>query len=137
MRFQEKLMRFLYGRNGADLLCRVCLWTGLTLSVVNMFLTSTVLSLVVFTLMAYGCFRVFSRNLMARRRENAAFTAFFNGIGKWCKLQKNKWRDRKTHVYRKCPKCKNTLRLPKIKGSHRVCCPCCGERFGVDVKRQG
>ena len=68
--------------------------------------------------------RMFSRNIAKRRRENEKFCGFF-------KLWKNKFRDRKTHVYRKCPSCKAVLRLPKAKGKHTVVCPRCKNRFEV------
>ena len=68
--------------------------------------------------------RMFSRNIVKRRRENEKFCGFF-------KLQKNKFRDRKTHVYRKCPDCNAVLRLPKSKGNHIVVCPRCKRRFRV------
>ena len=69
-----------------------------------------------------------SRNIPKRRAENARFVGFF-------KLRRNKWKDRKTHVYRKCPTCHAILRLPKIKGKekgkgkHTVCCPRCANKF--------
>jgi uncharacterized C2H2 Zn-finger protein len=68
--------------------------------------------------------RMFSRNIAARKRENDKFCGFF-------KLRRNKFRDRKTHVYRKCPSCKAVLRLPKAKGKHFVVCPRCKNRFEV------
>ena len=69
-------------------------------------------------------FRMMSRNIQKRRRENDRFCGFF-------KLRRNKFRDRKTHVYKKCPHCKAVLRLPKAKGKHTVICPRCKNRFSV------
>ena len=70
----------------------------------------------------WSFYRTMSRNIYKRRKENERFCGFF-------KLRKNKFRDRKTHVYRKCPKCKAVLRLPKAKGKHFVNCPRCKNRF--------
>ena len=69
-------------------------------------------------------YRTLSRNITKRRLENDRFCNFF-------KLRKNRFRDRKTHVYRKCRKCKAVLRLPKAKGKHTVVCPRCKNRFEV------
>lgn len=132
-RFRQALYHFFQGRNGADQLCRFLMWTGLTLSVVELLFPSIWLRIGVTAVFCYALFRMLSRNLWARQRENSRFVGFFGKIGKWFKLQKNKWRDRKTHVYRKCGACKNTLRLPKITGKHRVCCPCCQNRFEVNL----
>lgn len=133
MRFRDRLMIFFSGRNGADQLCQTVMWAGLILTVSNLFLNSSVVALLVLLMLVYSTFRMLSRNVWKRQRENMAFLKVVNSVGKWIKLQKNKWKDRKTHVYRRCPQCKNTLRLPRIKGEHRVCCPCCRNRFGINV----
>ncbi len=38
-------------------------------------------------------------------------------------------KERKTHVFVNCPKCRNVLRLPKGKGKLGVTCPVCGNAF--------
>ncbi|MBE6592034.1 MAG: hypothetical protein E7646_08345 [Ruminococcaceae bacterium] len=76
------------------------------------------------TLIGVIIFRAMSRNIAGRRRENEKFSGFF-------RLMKNKRRDRKTHVYRKCKQCHAVLRLPKAKGKHTVVCPKCRNRFEV------
>ena len=35
---------------------------------------------------------------------------------------------------KKCVFCKKVLRLPRIKGSHTVRCPCCDRRFDMTIK---
>ena len=131
-KFKNKLARFFYGRYGADTLNNVL--TGIylswliTFSIVDIFVNSIIFSiigwLVTVAIFALVMFRMMSRNIYKRRRENEKFCGFF-------KLQRNKFRDRKTHVYRKCPSCKAVLRLPKAKGKHTVVCPRCKTRFNV------
>lgn len=131
-KFKNKLARFFYGRYGADTLNNVL--TGIylswliTFSIVDIFINSIIFSiigwLVTVAIFALVMFRMMSRNIYKRRRENEKFCGFF-------KLQRNKFRDRKTHVYRKCPSCKAVLRLPKAKGKHTVVCPRCKNRFDV------
>ncbi len=133
MKFRQKMMRFWMGRNGTDQLCQTMMWTALVLSVVNLFFGSLILYLIVTLLIGFSAFRMFSRNIYRRQKENQAFLRFFKGIGGWFKLIKNRIRDRKTHVYKKCPHCKRTLRLPKIAGEHTVCCPCCAKRFQMKI----
>ena len=131
-KFTNKLAGFFYGRYGSDTLNKVLtaiylVWL-IVFSVVDIFVKSVIFSIIgwvvslafFFTVM----FRMMSRNIMARRRENDKFCGFF-------KLRKNKFRDRKTHVYRKCKSCKSVLRLPKAKGKHFVVCPKCKSRFEV------
>ena len=38
-------------------------------------------------------------------------------------------------MYKKCPKCKQKLRLPLKKGIHTVKCPNCKEKFEVKCNR--
>ena len=137
-KFKAKLYQLMYGRYGTDTLNKVLLWSYIVLfllyTVGTLFIPtdaarlSAVLSLcyyiVSITLIVVIFFRMFSRNIAKRRRENDRFCGFF-------RLLRNRVRDRKTHVYRKCPKCRATLRLPKAKGKHFVVCPRCKERFRV------
>ena len=130
--FKSKLYRFMYGRYGTDTLGNVMLVSYIVITILYTFigffvdsvwfdvavwLVSTALAITVF-------YRMFSRNVVKRRKENERFCGFF-------RLRKNKFKDRKTHVYRRCPECKAVIRLPKAKGKHTVVCPRCKKRFSV------
>ena len=131
-RIRSALYRFMYGRYGTDTLGKVLLIAYFVLVVVHTVLTFFVESLVLdaivwlvsMTLVVIIFGRMFSKNIAKRQRENQRFCSFF-------KLRKNMLRDRKTHVYRKCPKCHAVLRLPRNKGKHFVVCPRCKNRFSV------
>ena len=131
-KIRSALYRFMYGRYGTDTLGNVLLITYITIVVLHTLLTFFVESLifdasvavvsVALIIAVFG--RMFSRNIAKRQKENQRFCGFF-------KLIKNKFRDRRTHVYRKCPKCRAVLRLPHNKGKHFVICPRCKNRFSV------
>lgn len=131
MRFKEKLIRFMYGRNGMDKMASVLLWIGIALSLVNIFFHSLIIGLLNYLILFYCLFRVMSKNVWKRRAENEKFMRLFSKVSGFFKLQKNKFKDRKTHVYRQCPSCHANLRLPKAKGNHTVKCPRCAYRFEV------
>ena len=122
----------MYGRYGVDTLSKVMVWAYLGVvicfTIAALFVDSIWLSLIQYVstsaMLIWIFFRMFSRNVAARRRENEKFCGFF-------KLRRNKFRDRKTHVYRKCHACGAMLRLPKAKGKHFVVCPRCKNRFEV------
>ena len=122
----------MYGRYGGDTLNKVLVWIYavwvILYSILSLFVDSVIFSLVhgIFStsLAVWIFFRMFSKNIPARRRENERFCGFF-------KLRRNKLRDRKTHVYRKCKACGAVLRLPKAGGKHFVVCPRCKNRFQV------
>ena len=134
--FKNKLYRFMYGRYGGDTLNKVLLgvYVGLvlTFSVVSLLVKNPLASLILnicyfavsVALVVWIFSRILSRNIQKRRRENERFCGFF-------RLIRNRFRDRKTHVYRKCPKCRAVLRLPKAKGKHPVVCPRCKHHFEV------
>ena len=140
-KFKARLYRFMYGRYGTDTLSKVMLWAYASVLIIYSVLRvvfvlalrdntlAPIILSVCYIVISVGLvgwmfFRMFSRNIAKRRRENERFCGFF-------KLRHNMFRDRKTHVYRKCPKCKAVLRLPKARGKHTVVCPRCKNRFEV------
>ena len=133
MKFLEKLSKFMYGRNGNDQLnIFITVLTCATVTV-NIFLRHIAITVVALLLLGLQTWRMLSKNIYARRKENALFLKFWNPVAGWFKLTKNKIRDRKTHVFKKCPKCKAVLRLPKKKGSHTVICPKCKNKFDLKI----
>ena len=127
------MYRFFYGRYGTDTLNKTLLFVYIALvlvySVVSMFVDFGAIFMLIYTLLSISLVlwifsRMFSRKIDARRRENERFCGFF-------RLRRNKFRDRKTHVYKKCPSCRAVLRLPRAKGKHAVVCPRCKNRFTV------
>ena len=132
------LRKFMIGRYGTDhlnvamIVVSIVIYlihgvTRLTLGFFGMFVTP--LAIVSYLFAALALFRMLSRNIAARRRENDAFIRHWWPI----KVKINRaWanlKHRKTHKFFKCPGCGNTLRVPKGKGALQVTCPKCGERF--------
>jgi len=129
--FRERIARFMAGRYGVDKLYYFLLAICLILIVINFFANLYIIYLVESALFVFAFFRVMSRNIYKRQQENEKFIRLTEKPKKIFNLQKCKLRDRKTHVYRKCPSCKVVLRLPKSKGKHNVVCPKCKNRFEV------
>ena len=132
-KFKNAIYRFMYGRYGGDTLNNVLIFTYLGLFVVHSVVFSfvkeplvvrVVYLLVTAALVFAAFYRMMSRNIYKRRKENEKFTSIF-------KLIRNRFRDRKTHIYRKCKHCRAVLRLPKARGKHTVVCPRCKTRFSV------
>ena len=141
MRFRDRLIRFFSGRNGMDSLNKFIFWTYIVLYFIlflaDIFLNSIYLIggyLFLTLVMCYLFFRMLSRNLYRRQQENRWFLERCQAIADRYRLLKNKSRDRKTHVYRKCPYCKAMLRLKRVKGSHRAVCPRCTKSFDLTIR---
>ena len=121
--------KFMSRRYGADLLS----WCLLALSVILIAVVALFdiwfLCILPIIPAAFALFRTFSRNIPARRRENARLTGMGDSMG----LAKNKFRDRKTHIYFRCACCDSVLRIPRGKGVLKVTCPRCKSVSGKDT----
>lgn len=143
------MYRFMQGRNGADAYCRflntagfVCLMAALLFTVLSRgfigknadaSLVFLILYLVFYVvgiaLMVYTMFRMFSRKVGKRQAENTRFLYQQNRLKRKWNGMKQQWKERKTHRYFRCPKCRLKLRAPKGKGKIRITCSRCGEKF--------
>ena len=113
--------KFMKNRYGADLLSWVLLALSFILLAIVALFDVWFLCILPIIPAAFTAFRIFSRNIPARRRENA----FLTGLGDRVSLAGDKFRDRKTHIYFKCPRCGSVLRIPRGIGVKRVTCPRC------------
>lgn len=123
----------MYGRYGNDQLNNVLLVLYLILAVFCVFLPTFVVSILMLVLIITIFVRMMSRNIYRRRAENEKFMKLWRPVKSWFAFQRDKFRDRKTHAYRKCPDCKAILRLPRKPGEHTVICPKCKKRFDVKI----
>lgn len=138
MRLRERMTRFFYGRYltfGVDVFSIFLLCLYLVISVVGSFLPSGivkwVLKAVCVAVIVYMAWRLLSKNVAVRRRENDAFLSVFKKVSAFFKLQKDRIRDIGKARYKKCPECMAVLRLPVKRGRHSVKCPRCGKSFDV------
>ncbi len=132
--FREKLIRFMYGRYGTDQLYYVTTIFCFVLMLVNAFIQSDIISLLVWIILVWMIFRTFSRNISRRSMENQRFLKLWNPIKRKASLTIQRFKEIKTHRYRKCPQCKAVLRLPRRTGRHTVECPSCRHEFHVHVR---
>ena len=114
------IQRVMAGRYGHDQLNVTLLVVGCVLCFVQMFVPSGagfVLTILSEALLILSLFRCFSRNTYKRYNENRKFLLLIDRI---------KDRD---HRYYACPKCRQTVRVPKGKGKISITCPKCREKF--------
>lgn len=148
-KFRMKLARFMYGRYGADELyyalflfelvflfvSTVCQLLGKVNDIFGYL--STIFYLVSLTLLVFTLYRFMSRKIDKRRRENMWYLrqkAKLKGLFKRKKKNSSPM-DTEYHIFRQCPYCSATLRLPRQKGKHTVKCPRCSKTFGVKVRK--
>jgi len=122
------------GRYGTDKLTNILLVTSMIVAFLNIFIRSYAVQILVYAVFMYALFRIFSRNIPARRRENAFVNEKLNFLKRKRELY-NQQKNDKLHIYKKCPACKAVLRLPHRIGTHKTVCPRCGKQFTVKVKK--
>ena len=119
----------MYGRYGNDALTKFLLVLGLILMIISWFPRLGWVYFLAAAVLVWSLVRSFSRKIDRRRRELDRYLRFQKPVVNFFKLSRNKWRDRKTHVYFKCKKCKAVLRVPRGKGSIVVICTRCKDRI--------
>lgn len=130
------------GRYGIDRLWSVLLiFYVITIIIANILYRFSKISYYAITVMGLvilglAIFRVFSKNIEMRRSENQSWLRFEWKIKSSFKLTKDKFSQRKTHKFVKCPKCKKQLRLPKHKGKINVTCPLCKNNFIINTGKK-
>ena len=115
------LRSFMAGRYGTDRLNMVILCAGLFCSLLSVWIHKVPLNLIFWALsyglMIWAIFRALSRNTFKRYQENRKFLLFFDRL----KDRNNRYFD--------CPKCRQTVRVPRGKGKISITCPRCHEKF--------
>lgn len=117
----QSVRKFMYGRYGTDRLSMVILTGGLIASLLSTLIRHFPFNLI-FLALSYGLMiwaicRVLSKNTYKRYQENRKFMQFFEHM-----------KDRQNRYF-SCPKCHQTVRVPRGKGKISITCPRCREKF--------
>lgn len=137
---REKLKQFIGGCYGGDRLNTVISVTALASFIVGALvgisdslpcvIISSFLHLIAAAALGFSVFRMLSHDLTARKAENDWYAEHIIAPLKRSKNEAaTRSRQRKTHKFFKCPKCRQTVRVPRGKGKIRITCPKCGEVF--------
>ncbi len=132
---REKLARFMAGRYGGnDLLNKTLMITIFVLIILQIILPfgailDLVLSLLVWGMLIWYTFRIFSRNTSKRVAENYAYWTWAQKVKRSFTGRREMFKQRKDYRFFRCPGCKNMLRIPRGKGKVKVHCRQCGHSF--------
>ncbi len=122
---RSAIYKFMYGRNGVDELSNFLLRLCFVFLIPCLFLKGyarLVFYLLFWISVIYSYFRILSKNIIKRQKENAWFKGKMNYL-------KKRFYDRKQFKYFDCPKCKTHLRVPKGAGEITITCKKCGYEF--------
>ena len=126
----NKLQKFMYGRYGPDDLYNFLFKVFIILFIIDIFTRNNVVVILELLLLIIMMFRFFSKNIYVRSHENQKFLNLKRKLSKPFTNIKRNMHD-KEHIYKKCHKCKTTLKLPlpSERGIKHAKCPTCGKRI--------
>lgn len=124
--------------NLIDELNRFLIIIDIILIIVSIFIKTFLLDLFKFIILGLIIFRIASKNKIQRQKENKIYLKIINTLTKPFKNIVRNFKDRKTHVYKKCSKCKTTLKLPlpNKRGINHAKCPECDNRVTLFTIRK-
>ena len=126
--------RFMYGRYGSDQLSAFLFVLYVFLVLFQLAFRNSVpgviLMAVSYVVVFLYFFRFLSRNIYKRQRENQKFLNIWNPFKNYFKFIKLCIQERNgvKKLFR-CPKCHQTIRVPKGKGKIAITCPKCHFEF--------
>ena len=121
--------RFMMVMYGGDQLSMVLIIFSAILTLIAQLAQLRLLAFIGYVPLGIAVFRMLSRNTSKRSMENYKFAIRMSPVYSWFKKEQNRFRDRKTHKYYTCPKCRQSLRVPKGKGKIIITCPKCKTEF--------
>lgn len=129
---RQKLQNFMQGRYGNDELNRFLCIAALICFIVSGFggIVSFLYPLGLIMLV-WSVYRSLSRNIYKRQEERTKYLELSGKVKQKYRLLINRWKNRKTHLYCKCPQCKVTVRVrrPETHGNLNITCPMCKNSF--------
>ena len=118
-----------YGSYGMDKLTRFLLVLSVIALIVSLFTPLGLLYYVAFALLIYSYFRLLSKNITKRYKENESFLKIVQKFrSTFGKTKSRVIQFRNYHIY-VCPSCKQKIRIPRGKGTIMVRCPKCRTEF--------
>ena len=117
----DAFRNFMIGRYGQDRLGTAIFAVGFGFMLLSMFIKNfiwtSLFSILSWGLLIWCIFRIYSRNITARSREDRIFTTFISHL-----------KD-KEHRYFRCPQCRQSVRVPRRRGKICITCPKCRNKF--------
>ena len=101
----SSINRFMYGRYKGDELNTFLLIIYFFVWILSVILNFYLLQILNIFIMIWFFYRAFSKNIYARQKELTKYFNIKNKIKSFIAFKKEKYQNRKTHLYFKCKKC--------------------------------
>lgn len=136
MNIRQRVQQFMIGRNGYDAFGQFLLFFAVFLMALALVFSWTALAVpamflqtLEWAVLIVCIWRVFSRNIYQRQRENAWYLGKKAAVFRWFRGCRERWSQRKDYKFFRCPSCHALLRVPRGKGKLLLTCRKCGNRF--------
>lgn len=132
LNLKEKLIRFMQGRYGSygqDSLNRFLLYVAIGTMLLSFFFRGGILYFITLAALGFSYFRMLSRNVAKRSKENQIFQGLTADLRNRIKKGESKMKQSRTHHIYKCPSCGQKIRIPRGKGKIAIRCPQCSNEF--------
>lgn len=127
--FEDKANNWFKDRRGPEELANFCIVIALVLVVINIFAGQVWLGIVALVLVGYAIFRMCSKDVNARAKENVSFLKALGPVRPWVQDPPAAFKETRTYKHVTCPSCGQKIRVPRGKGNIRVTCPTCHDKF--------
>lgn len=142
----QTVTEFMVGRYGYDKFSRFLIVLSMVLMILTVFLNLKYLYIIALVVLAFGYYRMISRNIKRRKRENEIYTSIVskfsfrkkpeqaeaNGVRKYADFEvyQEIGEDEETVYYcYKCRGCGHEIREPEGQGIVKIVCPDCGKQL--------
>jgi len=133
MKLKDKIQKLMYGRYGIDDLNNFLFKLYFLLFLINIFTNSNILSTIELLLFIIIIYRIFSKKIYVRSKENQKYIKYRKKVLKPLKNIKDKeW------IYKRCKHCKKLLKLPipDSRGIKTIKCPKCKKESKVLILKK-
>ena len=137
MKLISKINKFMYSRYGVDDLSKFIFKLYFVVLLLNILIRHYVMFIIELLLMIIIIYRVCSKKIYRRNKENMIYLKAKNKLLKPFINIQRKCQD-KNHIYKKCRGCKRILKLPlpDTRGIKHVKCPKCNKRLTILTLRK-
>lgn len=127
--FMQRFQQWMIGRNGNDALNLFLIFVYIGLSFIGSVTRLYLLNSLALISFVFFIFRMFSKNISQRYKENVKFLSWWNKVKSKCVLFIRRGKEYKTFRYFTCKSCGQMIRVPRGKGKICITCPKCKNEF--------
>lgn len=121
----NRLRVFMYGRYGYDELSKFMLYLSIGFMILSFVPYLRIFYIFAMVVLVLSYYRIFSKNIAKRAGERNRYLILKNKFYARVNIYKRIVKDRKTHKYFKCKKCKQYTRVPLGVGKIELTCRVC------------